>query len=268
MKIRYELRHIYGPSLFHELCIDPLKTIKRDILPRYIGSVICSSLEINCNSPYNLMDDLLNILPKDNLQWFDNRLKHSRKVSFDRNGSIAKEFELYEILDCGILFQEFLSYLQKSRNCENLLCVRMIEIFEDYITQSSKTIEAEQQAWKIYKSFIAPMSPFEISLNYLDRKDIMLRMSSPNLVIFESAKKSAYNALRCNYEQYKQTTSYQRLGHVLYERLYMSTDPREPERPSHKSKPETKEVPTSDSSKNEQLTTSGKSNFLSCFGKG
>jgi hypothetical protein len=45
-------------------------------------------------------------------------------------------------------------------------------------------------------------------------------MSNPNFILFESAKKSAYNTLRINYEQYKQTSSYQELGLVLRTSLY------------------------------------------------
>lgn len=212
-KIRFDLRHIYGPDIFNESCIDPIKTVKRDILPRFIASPIFHFLEEHLRldtSDTMLTDKMLSLILPCNFRFEGKSLD---VIAPDRL------FELYEILDTGILYYEFLTYLRASVTSENLLCVRMIDIYEDFASNAKLHDEAIEQAWRVYKFFIAPGAAYEISLNHLDRKDIMLRMANPNLVIFESAKKSAYIALRSKFENYRSTNEYRNLANVVREKL-------------------------------------------------
>ena len=32
--------HLYGPEVFEEACLDPIKTMKKDILPRFLTSSV------------------------------------------------------------------------------------------------------------------------------------------------------------------------------------------------------------------------------------
>ena len=36
--------HLYGPHVFEEAVIDPIKTMKKDVLPRFVVSDICMEL--------------------------------------------------------------------------------------------------------------------------------------------------------------------------------------------------------------------------------
>jgi hypothetical protein len=212
-KIRFELRHLYGPDIFNESCIDPIKTVKRDILPRFVVSPLVHFLEDHLrveSIDTKLTEQTLALVLPSNFRFEG---KGPEFIAPDRL------FELHEILDTGLLYYEFLMYLRASVTSENLLCVRMIDIYEDLISSPKMHDEAIEQAWRIYKSFIAPGAAYEISLNHLDRKDIMLRMANPNLVIFESAKKSAYLALRSKFENYRTTNDYKNLANVMREKL-------------------------------------------------
>jgi hypothetical protein len=48
-KRRKDLYHIYCPDIFTEACIDPLKTIKRDILPRFLSSELYRQMSVQLN---------------------------------------------------------------------------------------------------------------------------------------------------------------------------------------------------------------------------
>ena len=39
-----QLLHLYGPQVFEEAVIDPIKTMKKDVLPRFVVSDICQEL--------------------------------------------------------------------------------------------------------------------------------------------------------------------------------------------------------------------------------
>ena len=41
---RMQLLHLYGPHVFEEAVIDPIKTMKKDVLPRFVVSDICQEL--------------------------------------------------------------------------------------------------------------------------------------------------------------------------------------------------------------------------------
>ena len=60
-------------------------------------------------------------------------------------------FTLNEILVDHILYPHFLSYLQVQLSAENLLCIRMIHIFEELIVSPEQVIYATDHAWIIYR---------------------------------------------------------------------------------------------------------------------
>ena len=41
---RIKLFHLYGPEVFEEACLDPIKTMRKDILPRFCRSPIYESM--------------------------------------------------------------------------------------------------------------------------------------------------------------------------------------------------------------------------------
>lgn len=130
---RYKLKHLYGPEVFNEACIDPIKTIRRDILPRFMASTTFQFLQDQIgdkNLEFNLSSENMKYLLPDNDHF---------TFKLVENLPDNKEFELHEILECGILFFEFLSYLLASVSAENLLCTRMINIYEDLLLKTGVT---------------------------------------------------------------------------------------------------------------------------------
>mmetsp|Transcript_20672 Transcript_20672/g.18820 ORF Transcript_20672/g.18820 Transcript_20672/m.18820 type:complete len:378 (-) Transcript_20672:428-1561(-) len=208
--IRLKFKYIYGPDVFVEACIDPVKTIRRDILPRFVQSSIYKSFE-----ELNKVDSTLLTLNNETLAMLlpdNNRFTKNKNIIASLPNDY--KFELHEVLDTGILFYEFLVYLRQSVCSENLLCVRMINIFED-LYDLNQINEAIKQAWRIYKTFIEADSTYEISLNHLCRKEIALKMAFPNQIMFETAKKSAYQALRNKFLTYQSSKQYDNLINVL-----------------------------------------------------
>lgn len=59
----------------------------------------------------------------------------------------------------------FLAFLRRRVCAENLICVRMIAIFEEHMCADE--IESGQRtALQIYRYFVAPSSAFEVSLHH------------------------------------------------------------------------------------------------------
>ena len=129
-------------------------------------------------------------------------------------------FELKEILNCQILYTEFISYLRARVCSENLICLRMIMIFEELVQlddEESPALAADE-AWTIYRFFIASGSAYEVSLEYAHRKRLMESLAKPTLETFSEVKKSALTMLRSDFERYKATDEYKGLASLLRSR--------------------------------------------------
>ena len=131
-----ELLAHYGPEVFQEALQEPNKTLRRDTLPRFHASSLYFDLSANIESLQQLpSSESLSVQPP----------------TAELSKPPAKEghFALEEILKDRILYLEFHEYLVKSVASENLLCVRMIDIFRE-IVQSGNKARACEQAWQIY----------------------------------------------------------------------------------------------------------------------
>lgn len=47
---RIQLFHLYGPEVFEEACLEPIKTMRKDILPRFLASDIANRMFANVGS--------------------------------------------------------------------------------------------------------------------------------------------------------------------------------------------------------------------------
>lgn len=199
---RIRLYHIYGPEIFDEACLDPIKTMKRYIWPRFIVSDVIKKMATRMQECKPLPTSVhFSIEPP--TTYFGtpeiiNRLSDDHK------------FELPAFLRCRFLFEHLNDYLRSIVSSENLLCVRAIDIFEN-LYGNGRHEECIAQAWTIYKFFIAYGAAFEISVHHLHRKEIMLNLATPTLNMFETAKRSAVQALKFSFEQYRTTTTYKGL---------------------------------------------------------
>ena len=123
-------------------------------------------------------------------------------------------YDLSEVLQDGLLYNEFLSYLQVAFCSENLLCVRMILLFEEQVKCKNYS-EALKLSWHICNCFVLPGSAFEVSLLYGNRKEILLSLARPNLFMFSHLKCSAMKSLHADFEAYSITESYKKLNSLM-----------------------------------------------------
>lgn len=192
---------LYGPHVFEEALLEPTKTLKTDTLRRFLASKMFREMTSNLDS--------LASLP----------LSYSLSVEAPTGTMVVtpdvaenrKKFSLDDLLSNNFLYKQFLSHLNTTQSAENLLCVRMIAIFLEHM--SAKDIKrAKAQAWNIYRYFVASGSAFEVSLYSLHKKEVMLALAMPNVNMFDELKKSAMMMLMVNFNTYRGTEEYRRLG--------------------------------------------------------
>lgn len=194
--------NLYGPEVFEESLIDPLKTMKRDILPRFIRSPFYEEMTrmINSLDTHPLATELELPIPPTQLVFESSELTPNR------------QFRLSEIVENRYLYSKFMAYLQECYCSENLICYRMVTLFEEKIAAKHSVKDI---SWDIYRFFVAEGSPFEISLEYSSRKAICLQLAKPTPTCYDDVKKSAYNMLKTFFASYKNKPEYQHLSTYL-----------------------------------------------------
>ena len=230
-KRRIELFHLYGPEVFEEACLDPIKTLHKDVRPRFVRSQIYEAmirLIASCEPPPPGRD--LKVPPPDNYAFFADvpitAFTDTRKYTLD------------EVLVCGPMYEVFLEFLGKSVSAENLKCVRMVTIFDalapdktgggsssssstreggggsaNHLGKAAADVEKElsDAAWDIYRFFVAPGAAFEVSVHHLTRKRIMQQLATPVPGMFDTVRKSAYEMLAAQFAEFKKSLGYDHL---------------------------------------------------------
>ena len=163
---RLKLLHIYGKEVFSEALIDPMKTMRKDVMPRFLNSEIYQELVRQVDScrmlpaastlivPYPKTDALVDSLTQKDL---DSGLTH---------------LDVIDIMNDRMLYEEFLLYLRSTVSSENLLCMRLIVMYKNSFTEYPPPSQSasSERAWQIYKYFIAPGSAYEVSVSHRRRK--------------------------------------------------------------------------------------------------
>ena len=204
---RLGLIHLYGPEVFEEACIEPIKTMKKDILPRFLVSDVAARMVFNvasCEPHTPPASELIVPPPKSRL------LTITSLESFRED----RQFNLDEIVNCLQLYNEFYAFLKKCQSSENLICVRMIKIYEELMTLLN-LMAAGLQAWKIYQYFVAPGGAYEVSIHCSHRKLIQLGMALPKQGLFKNLYRSAYEMLKVNFSTFARTPEYAGLGKLM-----------------------------------------------------
>ena len=163
---RLKLLHIYGREVFSETLIDPMKTMRKDILPRFLNSEIYQELLKQIQSCYKLPAAAMLVVPPPNADSIMDTLTQR-----DLSAGLI-HLDVTDILNDRFLYNEFLSYLQSIVSSENLLCMRLIAIFKETFREQPPPTQtaASENAWLIYKFFVAPGSAFEVSVSHRRRK--------------------------------------------------------------------------------------------------
>jgi hypothetical protein len=200
--LRIRLIHVYGSLAFDEALMEPLKTLRRDIQPRFNSSPYFARLRARLKSIEVLPSAAELIIPPP----FPTILERYSEEEIN-SGSVL--FTLDDLLHDECLYREFFVYMSAQVSTENLLCYRAIEIYKDFFDDNelNKT-DIEDWAWTIYRFFVAANSSYEISVSYKKRKEIMSRLVSPGELLFERVQASAKSALKQHFEQYQLTAAY------------------------------------------------------------
>lgn len=197
---------LYGPDTFAEALLEPLRTIQMDILPRFFASKVYFKMRAfqlksnplpSAKSIYVPPPNKSKTLNKFQVVLFEDRL-----------------FDLNEILQDNFLYLQFLKYLEGMFCSENLLCVRMILIFEEEVNHKNYS-EALRLSWYICNYFVRSGSAFEVSLVHSERKEILLNLATPNLFMFSHLKRTAIRSLDGNFKTFILTDIYCNLGKML-----------------------------------------------------
>jgi Regulator of G protein signaling domain len=206
---RAKLMYLYGPDVFDEACIDPLKTLCKDVLPRFLTSSLFHSM-INQTMLCRVLPagSTLVVPPPNN-----DLLK---KLSPERLDKEDCDFTLQEVMSCLMLYTEFESFVEKTHNSDKFNCMRMIVIYEELIFK--KMFDAAiENAWVIYKYFVAVGSAFEVPLSETDRKSIMTSIALPDPEALAPIKKLVSRTLRMCLKVYKTTRNYSQLTRLARE---------------------------------------------------
>jgi len=208
---RVKMLDVYGPQVFAQAILEPIQTMKKDILPRFLVSNHYLQMELrlkSCN-PLPSASELAVPYPEESI------INHSSLKDFPAE----RRFELIEVLGCKFLFSEFLLYLRQSMCTEDLLCYAMITKFENTFTSEETRDYSEEIMWNIYRFFIAPGSAYEISLRYSQKKIMMLALADPHPGIFDDVKRAVLAVLKNHFESFKATTEYENLSSHMAARL-------------------------------------------------
>lgn len=173
----------YGPEVFGEAMIDPLKTLKRDIVPRFLSSDIYRDMCTRLSSLYMLPTATdLRVDPPEGCPVCSGMDEN------DILGSL-ESLDLLDMISDKILYEHFLTYLRSIVASENILCARMIDVFKSKTAvgksvrwPASGGVESDgpttlpvppsrkqsigsdsvDMAWQIYLYFVATGSAFEV----------------------------------------------------------------------------------------------------------
>jgi hypothetical protein len=197
---------LYGPDTFAEALLEPLRTIQMDILPRFFASKVylkMRSFQLTSN-PLPTAKSLFVPPPK------KSKILNKFQIALFED----RHFDLNEILQENFLYLQFLKYLDGIFCSENLLCVRMILIFEEEVNHKNFS-EASRLSWYICNYFVRAGAPFEISLVHSERKEILLHLATPNLFMFSYLKRTAIRSLDGDFKTFTLTDTYSNLGKML-----------------------------------------------------
>jgi hypothetical protein len=205
-KKRISLLPLYGPHVFEEAVIDPIKTMSKDVLPRFLQSndFLAMINNLACCDPLppasimKLPPPKKNVLNNNPLEYF----------------TLDRQFTLEQMLIAEVLYHFFRVYLEQFHCAENLLCVRMIDYFEE-LKGKKLDEEADEFAQDIYRYFVAPGSVYEISTMSKDRKNLMETLAVPKLGMFYKLRSSAYVVLEVNFIQFQGSDEYKELGKIM-----------------------------------------------------
>lgn len=201
--------HLYGREVFHEALLEPIRTIFRDIYPRFRNSEHMVVLRRRMQEMENLpMSSELSLPPLPN-----NILDRYTPAELE----MGVQFTLQDMLEDKTCFKEFFRYLQSCILSENLRFIRALQIYKAHIsgTDAGTRRRGVEWAWQLYKFFIAPYSAFEISVSHQARRDIMRQLADPNINTFDTIERTTMELLRVHFNTFRTKKDFANLGNII-----------------------------------------------------
>ena len=212
---RLEHYDLYGADVFSEAVTEALKVLHRDIFPRFLKSSLYE-MNIKRRLSYDLSETFhppstsLVVKPPQSqiLNELSNRVIHAE----------GKLYTLKEILRDGILYNEFLTRLKKKGVSQYMLCVQLIAVFKESITERqnlTSNITSDSiidQAWVVYLHFVSEGSSHRILLMAEHTKQIQLSLGNPAIDSFDELESVAMGELTMLFNRYRGTENYQNLA--------------------------------------------------------
>lgn len=205
--------HLYGKDVFQEAMYDPIKTIHRDIYPRFRNSDQMRQLRQRIRECEDLPpSSSLQLPPLPNVIT-------SRYTLQELLGGAKLTFA--DMLEDKICFKEFFRYLQSCIVSENLRFIRALQVYKEHITSADETRRrlGVEWAWSIYKFFIAPYSAYEISVAHTARRDVMRHLAHPTVNTFDAIERYTLDLLRVHFNNFRNKKDYANINSVILQTL-------------------------------------------------
>ena len=216
----HRLRYLdlYGPHVFDETLIDPVKTLNTDVRPRFLTSPHYNMMKWRLSSIYPLptRNDFHVILPRKSacMEWPENRLTLEN----------LRSVPMVDLFQDRILYDEFLKYSKKIYADENVYFCRRIQIFRTMcaatdlalLEQGKMSDEANDQAWFIFRYFIIPDSVFAVSgVMPLRMKGIMRDLAHPHPKMFEHEQLEMHRFIQNQYINFSFTKEFENIPFMI-----------------------------------------------------
>ncbi|KAJ1438379.1 hypothetical protein B484DRAFT_477170 [Ochromonadaceae sp. CCMP2298] len=191
---------LYGGEVFQEAALDPIKTIRKDLAMRYQHSEDFSAY----------LGHLRTLLAPPCLVTIHVPTPTASLVSTYTLQQLSEgvRFTLAQVLEDRTLYAGFFRYLSSSFSSENLRFVRAVTLFRRFASDTREDKRAEVWAFKIYRNFIVPGSPYEICITPHIRRDLERRLATPIYSTFRDAEETALQTLRGKFVDFARTTEY------------------------------------------------------------
>lgn len=205
--------HLYGEEVFSEAMLDPIKTIRVDIQPRFLVSPLYKEMIRRLDEAENLP---LAITLHESEP--DHTIKNKyRTEQMKEEGFVFNKIE--DWLEDRILYDTFLKYLDRKVCSENLRCVRFIDHFRSLMNScaldASIYPQAYEMGWTIYKYFIAEDSSYEVSLSSRRRKEVCRELAKPNKNTFDKLEKSCMAVVKGYFLEFKTTKQFKDMAQTV-----------------------------------------------------
>jgi hypothetical protein len=216
---RLENAHLYGGSVFEETLLDPIKTLRKDTLPRFLVSPIYKNMQRRLSTmiPLPKASDLDLPLPTKVLtaKWDDDKITNENLY----------QISMIDMLHDRLLYTKLLAHCKSTFTDENLLCARAVEVFKYHFTNEKCSEAGIDMAWLIFRFFGAPGSVFEVSLSHRRKKELMLNLANPKIDMFDRMQDSAIQMLRANWCSFARSAEFEGLpSQILVVKREMDQD--------------------------------------------